>query len=983
MSQAQGQTITTYAGTGVSGNSGDGGPATSALLSTPKNVAIDGAGNKYIVSGNVIRRVTPAGVISTFAGMGATGFAGDGGPATLALLNGPTGVTVGPSGNIYIADRFNNRVRMVNTSGIISTVAGNGTYASSGDGGTATAASIAWPANVAFDGSGNMYIAEQAGERVRKVTIFGAISTVAGSGCVGCGLYSGDGGPATAARFDGPYGIVIDPVGRIIVSDLYNNRVRMIDTSGIISTLAGNGLGAYTGDGVLAYTTALYHPSGIALDLLGNLYIADADNNRIRKVLTSGVITTFAGTGVPGFSGDGGNADAAQLQSPAGVVVDGTGNVYIADANNHRVRRVSCPGLPVAGAITGPSTVCEDAIITLSDTSTGTWTSSDTSKATISPTGVVTGVAGGVTTISFTVVNSCGSATVTKTVTVNALPNPGTISGIVNICSATSSTMSTTGTGGVWSTSNPSIVTISSSGVATAASAGIAIISYTAANSCAILHATLSVTVGMTPYAGSITGEDSICTGTFTTTITASGVGGTWSSSNPSIVTVYPIPGGSSTALGGVTSGTATISYIVASTCGTVIATYGITASPGPMAAPIAGPLTVCIGDTVAFTGASSGGFWTSSDTDVVEVGLGTGFAVGISTGVAQLSYTIEPSCGTVIATKIVTVNAAPVIPIISGAASVCEGAATTLTGSISGGTWSTSASSVAVVGSSSGIVTGVSGDTVRVYYTITNLCGPTSTFRIMTVSPLPESAVITGPLEFCNGSTVHLTDTVLGGVWSSSAAGIASVNSAGFVTGFAAGTAVISYNVTNPCGSSIAVVIVSVNPLPSSGAINNMPIKMCSGDSVQLTTTGSPGGIWSVTGGFASSISPTGKFYANSVGTPTISYTVTNFCGTSVALTTVNVLARDCQLVVAEVTAPELVIAPNPSAGTFSISLLSPVTEDISITVYNITGQKMIEVASTTNKSSDVQLDVPGGLYFITVSSPSGKHSAKMVITR
>jgi uncharacterized protein (TIGR03437 family) len=335
--------ITTVAGSGTAGGSGDGGPATSASLG-PWGVAVDAAGNLYIAdySNSRIRKVSPSGIISTAAGNGTRGFSGDGGPATGASLNQPSGVAVDAAGNLYIADYYNYRVRKVSSSGIISTVAGNGIKGFSGDGGTATSATLREPEALAVDAAGNLYIADSTNQRIRKVSPSGIISTVAGTGTW---AFSADGGPATSASLSFVEGVAVDAAGNLYIDDSDNGRIRKVSPSGIISTVAGTGTWGFSGDGGPATSASLNDPWGVAVDAAGNLYIADARNGRIRKVSPSGIIGTVAGGG--SALGDGGAATSASLKHPIAVAVDAAGNVYIADDN--RIRKVTFPP-PLIGA---------------------------------------------------------------------------------------------------------------------------------------------------------------------------------------------------------------------------------------------------------------------------------------------------------------------------------------------------------------------------------------------------------------------------------------------------------------------------------------------------------------------------------------------------------------------------------------------------------------------------------------------------------
>ena len=332
--------ITTVAGTGAAGFSGDGGPATSASLSFPRGVAVDASGNLFIVdqTNHRVRRVDGAtGVITTVAGTGTKGFSGDGGPATSASLSFPRGVVVDASGNLYIADTDNHRVRRVNgATGVITTVAGTGTNGFSGDGGPATSASLGFPRGVAVDASGNLFIADTSNHRIRRVdAATSVITTVVGGGI-------GEGVPATSASLNSPLGVAVDASGNLFIADSGNHRVRRVDgATVVIATVAGSGTSGFSGDGGPATSASLNSPQGVAVDGAGNLFIADFSNHRIRRVdAATGVITTVAGTGVAGFSGDGGPATSASLGFPRGVAVDASANLFIADLNNSRIRRV-------------------------------------------------------------------------------------------------------------------------------------------------------------------------------------------------------------------------------------------------------------------------------------------------------------------------------------------------------------------------------------------------------------------------------------------------------------------------------------------------------------------------------------------------------------------------------------------------------------------------------------------------------------------
>jgi len=331
--------------------------AVSAQLDTPVGLSLDGSGNIFVSdsNNNRVRRIdASAGIISTVAGTGEAGWSGGGGVASNAQLNGSAGMFMDSAGNIYLADRGNHLIRkMESATSLLVKVAGSGTVMGvtgynmgypgyNGDGRPATSAQLNSPSGVVVDDAGNMYIADTDNHRVRKVAAgTGLISTVAGTGQAG---FNADGGAAIAAKLNGPTAVLLDAGGNILISDTGNHRIRKVDAvTGVISTVAGSvtWTGGYAGDGLAAASAWLNGPTGICLDAAGNLYIADTGNHRVRRVAVgSGLISTVAGTGSAGFNNDGITAINAQLFSPTCVSIDGSGNMYIADTGNHRVRKI-------------------------------------------------------------------------------------------------------------------------------------------------------------------------------------------------------------------------------------------------------------------------------------------------------------------------------------------------------------------------------------------------------------------------------------------------------------------------------------------------------------------------------------------------------------------------------------------------------------------------------------------------------------------
>ncbi len=528
--------ITTFAGDGYLGGTlygyggytGDGGPAIHAELKFPQDVTTDVAGNVYIADfkNNVVRKVNTAGIISTIAGSDSSGYSGDGGAATNARLYLPIAVKADAAGNVYIADYGNNVVRKVTPGGIITTVAGNGAFDYTGDGGPATAAAISSPSGLAIDATGNLFVSDPNFCVVRKITPAGAITTSVGN-ATAYGSYSGDGGPATAAQMEGPALMTFDHAGNLYISDTWAGVVRKVDPSNIITTFAGNGLGGYTGDGGPA-TAAALTPGGLAADDSGSILLADYFNNVVRKINASGIITTIAGNGygaglnIGAYTGDGGLAKNAEFFDPASVTISASGKIYIVDSRNDVVRTLSKNRAPFFVGSVSSVTVCENAAVSVnallsivdSDVQqTERWSVS------APPThGSLTGFStsqmatGGLTNpldyLSYTpaigysgldafavqISDGVDSVNAAISVLIEPLPIAGAITGPDSVCPGAVIALSDIATGGIWTSSN-STTGISGAGEVIGISAGTDIISYTVVNGCGAVSAVHTITV--------------------------------------------------------------------------------------------------------------------------------------------------------------------------------------------------------------------------------------------------------------------------------------------------------------------------------------------------------------------------------------------------------------------------------------------------------------------------------------------------------
>ncbi len=839
-SSAQNNIIETYAGTGTAGYLGDGGAGATARLNGPAMLNTDAAGNMYICdnSNNRVRMINmTTGIITLVAGDGTTGTGGDGSPATATGVQfgaggfgapGIAGVAVDAAGNVYISDGSSNKIRVVTAStGIISTFAGTGTGGSLGDGAAASAAQLNQPRGLAIDGSGNLYIADANNNKIRKIVLStGIISTVAGIGTAGT---AGDGAAATAAQLNSPRGVCTDAAGNIYIADRSNNKVRKVTIStGIISTYVGSGTGGFAGDGGAAATAQINRPADVKMDAAGNLFIADNSNARVRIVSATGIISTGAGAGgFGGFAGDGQLATAAAVRvGPASMVVVDVNHYYISDQNNSRIRVVRPDSKPYfTGGTRQSISMCQGATgdslgVLLAVTDSDLNQTLTWSAGAWAPTNGTVGLTGTAATTGGSVQRSG----------LYYLPNP-TYSGMDSFTVQVSD--------GILTTTDTIIVTINP------------------------LPAVLPIT-------GSTT---TVCVGA-SIVLDDLTSGGTWTESTGNT----SVTGGT---VDGLIAGADVISYTLSNICGTSTATINVTVIAAPDAGTILGPSNVCAGSSIVLTDASPGGTWSESTGTATVVG---GTVTGITAGTSDvISYDVTNFCGT--ATASVTVNIITVLgggTSLTGPSVVCQGSSIVLTNPVPGGTWSESTGNTSVTG---GTVTGLVGGTDVITYALSNACGINNITKTVTINPLPDAGVITGLNNVCLSGTLPLADVAPGGTWSASNAH-ATVSGTGLVTGVTVGVTVISYTVSNSCGSVSATTTINVISVPSAGTITGSAT-VCQG-ATSVLTDATLGGTWSALN--ANATLAGGTVTGVTAGTDIISYTVSTSCGTAYATKSITI---------------------------------------------------------------------------------------------
>ena len=460
---------------------------------------------------------------------------------------------------------------------------------------------------------------------------------------------------------------------------------------------------------------------------------------------------------------------------------------------------------PAIAAIAGPTAICTGASVTLTDAiAGGVWSSSNTAVAAAGSTGVVSGITAGTSVIIYTVTNifGCSNAALV-TATVNPAPFVAGISGTTNECIGATTTLADATTGGVWTSTNTSIATVGSTGVVTGVIPGTSIIIYSVTDGAGCTGSVaVTDTVNGTPAVAAISGPASVCVGG-TILLSDPTVGGVWSVSN----TNATVSGGLVT---GVSGGVDTIRYSVTGACGTATVSSTITVNTAPVLGAISGATNVCTGGTTTLTNATAGGVWSTPDADI-SIGSASGVVTGISVGSATVTYSVSNVCGTGTTNAVIVVITMPDAGTVTGASSVCPGASITLSDGATGGLWSASNGRATVTG---GTVTGVTPGLDTVRYSVTNACGTTTSSKQVTISPLPNAGTIYGLPNVCMGASITLVDGAPGGMWSSSAPLVATINGVGVVTPVGPGMTNIIYTLATTCGTATTTHVLTVIPL-------------------------------------------------------------------------------------------------------------------------------------------------------------------------
>ena len=672
------------------------------------------------------------------------------------------------------------------------------------------------------------------------------------------------------------------------------------------------------------------------------------------------------------------SSNSSATVSSSGVVTGVTGGTAVIsyDASDRcgtyiATHALTVNALTAHATITGSSSVCTTSTISLSSNVAGGAWSTTNGHATVSSSGVVTPVGTGTDTILYINAGICNTDTAMKIISIDAPLGTGTISGLSAVCGGSTITLTTTLTGGTWSTTN-SRATVSASGVVTGLALGADTIVYSGSNACGAVSANHLVSVDTINHTV-LSGPSSLCS-TSSIVITPSIGGGVWSASNGHATV------NTSGNVNGVSAGTDIISYIHTGACNTDTATKLVTVESPITAGTISGTSVLCVGSVVSLTASIPGGFWLSNDATIGTVDL-LGNVTGRGQGHVVISYIFSNSCGTFTANDTLTVQRTA--SAITGASGVGIGLTTILSDTAINGWWASSDTSIAKVDTFTGLVHGIAGGMATISYIVTNTCGTSIVTQSITVAGPPSAGVITGLDSVCAGSQISLTSTVAGGTWSVINAN-GSINSGGVFTGTVGRTKdTVKYTVTNMFGTSVVTKAIYINSAPVI-TLSSFPAIPSLGTAYTLGATPG-GGTWTCS-------APSTQVYfisANTIvllqkDTFNIVYTVTNACGTSKD-TLVITLTPDVngvnQLIGSGVSA--ITVYPNPSNGAFSVKLAADFNEDAQVTITNMVGEKVKEITIPTNKATQITLTQPAGIYMMSATTAHGTYTSRIVVTK
>lgn len=672
-------------------------------------------------------------------------------------------------------------------------------------------------------------------------------------------------------------------------------------------------------------------------------------------VSPGGVITPVGMTYTPTIGYTGGDIFTIQVTDGIAIITT-TINVSVSPS-------------PVAGVITGPTSMCVGNVLGYTvGVPGGTWS---TSNSLISESGGnVTGVAVGTSVLSYSVTNSCGTAVATKTITVSDVPFAGTITGSPTACIGTPALFLASVPGGLWGVTNANAI-ISGGGSLSGITPGLDTVTYTFTNTCGSSTATTTVMVTATGYAGEITGPTDVCVGS-SIALTDIIPGGVWLSSTTDATVTS---GGVVT---GMAAGVVTIYYTTTLICGTATVSHTVTVNPLPDAGLITGSTGLCIGATTTFSDAIIGGIWSTAGTSSASVS-GSGDVTGLSTGIATISYTVTNMCGSATTTKTIDVSPIPTAGTITGKTVVCQAANITMSNATAGGVWSVTNPLASI--SSAGVVTGITAGKDTILYTVTNSCSFATARKTVTVNPLPDPGTVTGAATVCAGGKTTMSNTTTGGVWSCKNAN-STITTAGVLYGITPGTNIVSYTVTNSCGDTTATSPMTVAGGPSPAVVTG-PSTVCLGKTVALSSVVF-GGVWSNLKGKAT-ISSSGSVFGASLGQDTLFYTISDVCGSATTRFPISVNAGgvcgELSAANLHLNAGTLNVFPNPNTGSFAIDYAALTDETVQIVITDVMGKVVHQFAITANKTHNVQMNQPPGIYVLSAATATDRKVVRVVI--